>query len=655
MTSQDMAELQKYYRSLRFRRKFTYTGSDLGVTCSREETAFALWAPIARSVNLVLYPDGTSLRPLKTLAMVKDDWGVWRHRENRSLHGTYYEYRIDNGEGFLSTGDPYARACGCNSLRCMVVDLSLCCPKGWEQDRAPQRQAEDIIYELHIKEFSWQEEGGFPAAFQGKYLAFTCPDSTLNQDGIHPTGTAYLKALGVNTLQLMPFFDYGSVDERDDSQFNWGYDPMYYNIPEGSYATDPHRGEVRIRECRQMIQALHSQGFRVIMDVVYNHTYHSDSPMNRTAPGYYYRYDGEGHPTNGSACGNDIASERPMVSKFILESVLYWAEQYHIDGFRFDLMGLLDTELMNRIQKALDDRYGEGEKLIYGEPWAAGATAMEKKSLPALKQNAGLLHKQIGIFCDNTRDTVKGHVFFSAQPGFIGGAPNVESGILNSARAWCGQIPGITQPSQIITYLSCHDNLTLYDKLRLSSPPDRDLPALNRLAAAIAFTSQGHVFLLSGEEFARTKNGNDNSYNAPIQLNRLDWQRAWQQEALREYYRGLIAIRKYSPGLCDKTPEARNRFYSQWSSPGAAGYYLDNRGPDGDGCLCVIYNANTAPLPFTLPPGDWALWADGENSFRWKEAISLSGSITLPPTSAMILSQDGIAHKGEDEYVLYRN
>ena len=648
MTPQDMADLQKYYRSLRFRRKFTYPGSDLGVLCREDSTSFALWAPIARAVNLVLYPDGDSLRPFKIIAMEEDEYGVWRHRENRSLHGTYYEYRVDNGQGLIPTGDPYARACGCNSRRCMAVDLNLCKPRNWDLDQAPPRPPEDIIWEMHIKEFSWQQAGGFPEAFQGKYLALTCPHTSLNQDGIHPTGLAYLKALGINTVQIMPFFDYGSVDERDDSQFNWGYDPMYYNVPEGSYATDPHRGEVRIKECRQMIQSLHTQGFRVIMDVVYNHTYHSDSPMNRTVPGYYYRFDGEGHPTNGSYCGNDIASERPMVSRFILDSVLYWAEQYHVDGFRFDLMGLLDVSLMNEIQKALDDRYGPGEKLIYGEPWAAGATGMEKKSLPALKSNAPHLNKSIAMFCDNTRDTVKGHVFFSAQPGFIGGAPNVESGILNAARAWCGQIPGITAPSQIISYLSCHDNLTLYDKLKVSSPPDRDLFALNRLAAAINFTCQGHVFLLSGEEFARTKEGNDNSYNAPIELNQLDWQRAWDQTSLREYYRGLIAIRKYSPGLCDKTPEARNRFYSQWTRPGAAGYYLDNRGPEGDGSLCVIYNAGTQPLSHTLLPGSWEIWADGENSFRWKENTSVSGTITVPPLSAMILSQDGIVHKGED-------
>ena len=648
MTSQDMAALQKYYRSLRFRRKFTYSGSDLGVICQNNRTCFALWAPIALSVNLVLYPDGTGLKPLKTLAMEKCENGVWRHKEARSLHGTYYEYRIDNGDGFLSSGDPYARACGCNSQRCMVVDLSLTNPRGWDLDQSPPRQAEDIIYELHIKEFSWQEAGGFPDAFQGKYLAFTCPYSTLHKDSIHPTGIAYLKELGVNTVQIMPFFDYGSVDERDDSQFNWGYDPMYYNIPEGSYATDPHRGEIRIRECKQMIQSLHNQGLRVIMDVVYNHTYHSDSPMNRAAPGYYYRHDAEGHPTNGSYCGNDIASERPMVSKFILESVLYWAKEYHVDGFRFDLMGLLDVALMNQIQKELDLQFGEGEKLIYGEPWAAGSTNMEKKSLPAMKHNMGLLNKRIGMFCDNTRDTVKGHVFFSAQPGFIGGAPNAENGILNAARAWCGQIPGVTEPGQIVTYLSCHDNLTLFDKLKVSSPPDRDVFALNRLAAAIAFTCQGHIFMLSGEEFARTKNGNDNSYNAPIELNCLDWQRAWEQEPLREYYRGLISIRKSSPGLCDKTPQARDRFYQQWTRPGAAGYYLDNRGPDGDGSLCVIYNANTVPLRHNLLPGSWEIWADGENSFRWKEGTSVSGCITVPPLSAMILSQDGIAHKGED-------
>ena len=642
MTPAEMAALQKQYHSLHFRRKYTYTGSDLGVICSPEQTKFTLWSPLAGSVTLILYPDGDTSPESGRFPMEQKEGGIWQQSFPYCLHGTYYAYEIDHGEGPVLSGDPYAKACGCNSRRCMVVDLKKTNPLNWAMDQAPRRESEDIIWETHIKEFSYQPEGGFPQSFRGKYLAFTCGKTGLNGNPALPTGIPYLKKLGVNTLQIMPFYDYGSVDEEDPEAFNWGYDPMYYNIPEGSYSTDPHHGEVRILQCKQMIQSLHRSGFRVIMDVVYNHTYQMDSPMSRTVPGYYYRHDPEGHASNGSYCGNDIASERPMVTKFILDSVLYWAREYHVDGFRFDLMGLLDVKLMNRIQLALDTEFGQGEKLIYGEPWSAATTFMEKKAVPASKQNACLLNPRIAMFSDNTRDSIKGHVFFSAQPGFAGGAPNLETSILNGARAWVGKLPGIRSPAQIITYLSCHDNLTLYDKLKASSPAGRDLMALNRLAAAICLTSQGHILMLSGEEFARTKEGNDNSYNAPISLNRLDWTRAYENSALVEYYRGLISIRKYSPGLWDKTPQAQDRFYCTWQEVGAAGYYLDNRGPDGDGTLCVIYNANPESITHDLLPGDWELWADGENSFLWKEDRMLRGTITVPGCSAMILSQDGI-------------
>ena len=649
MTSQEMADLQKYYRSMKFRRKFTYDGEDLGAVCQDLQTDFALWAPIAQSVSLLLYEDGDNSPEQARFSMEKSGNGVWRCRIPKNLHGTYYLYEIVHSWGTCLSGDPYARGCGADSERCMVVDLKKTDPLLWSQDVSPEPEAETIIWETHIKEFSHDPAGGFPQAVRGKYLAFTCPDTSLNGDGIHPTGLAYLKDLGVNTLQIMPFFDYGSVKEDDPQQFNWGYDPMYYNVPEGSYSTDPHNGEVRIRQCKQMIQALHSSGFRVIMDVVYNHSYRMDSPMNRTAPGYYYRHDGEGHASNGSYCGNDIASERPMVSKFILSSVLYWAEEYHIDGFRFDLMGLLDVKLMNRIQLALDRKFGWGEKLVYGEPWAAASSGLEKKAVQAVKENAALLNPRIAMFSDNTRDSIKGNVFHSAQPGFVGGAPNTEHSILNAARAWAGVLPGIHSPAQTITYVSCHDNLTLYDKLKLSTPEGRDLLQLNRLAAAVYLTCQGHILMLSGEEFARTKGGNDNSYNAPIGLNALDWSRTEAQRDLLQYYKGLISIRKYSPGLCDKSPQAADRFYSSWTRTGEVGFYLDNRGPCGDGTLCVIYNANLCPITHSLLPGNWELWADGESSFRWKENITLSGTVTVAPCSAMILSQDGILDKGETE------
>ncbi len=632
--------LKKLYQSDEFCQEYTYAGNDLGAVCTGNQTCFKLWSPLAKSVTLLLYRDGETSPAFASIPMVRQEQGVWFYRTPESLHGVYYEYRIEHEDKTVITGDPYARACGCNSRRCMVVDLRRTDPAGWSDDKAPKKCAEDIIYELHVKEFSWHPSGGFPEEYRGKYNAFSCDATTLHGDGVHPTGLDYLKDLGVTSVQLMPVYDYGSVDDESPTDFNWGYDPVYYNIPEGSYASDPHHGEVRIQEFKQMVQSLHRHGFRVIMDVVYNHTYRLDSVFQQVVPWYYYRVDSHGLPADGSCCGCDVASERPMCANFILDSVLYWAEEYHIDGFRFDLMGLLDVELMNRIRKALDTRYGKGEKLIYGEPWAAGPTAMEKGSVPALKKNIALLDENIGMFCDDTRDAIKGHVFYAEVPGFVTGAPGLEEQILHSAMAWCVEGSGVKAPSQIITYVSAHDNLTLWDKLAIAVPDEQERIRRNKLAAAVYMTCQGRLFLLSGEEFARTKDGLDNTYNESIQLNRLDWERAYAFEDLRNYYKGLIALRKLCPGLCDKSPQARERFFSQWSSPGVTGYYLDNQGAGAQwSTLCVICNQNSQTWEHTLLPGSWEILADGNSSLCWKSPKTVSGKIFVPPVSALILGK----------------
>lgn len=335
--------------------------------------------------------------------------------------------------------------------------------------------------------------------------AFTCENTTLEGEGRFPTGISYLKKLGVNYVQIMPMYDYGSVDESGEIPgFNWGYDPVNYNVPEGSYSTDPYHGEVRIKELKEMVQSLHKNGFRVIMDVVYNHTYSLESWFQKTAPWYFYRVWEDGSISNGSACGNDVASERTMCAKYILGSVLYWTEEYHIDGFRFDLMGLLDVKLMNQIRRELDARYGKGEKLVFGEPWRAEKTAMEGEALPADKEHIGLLDEQIGMFSDDTRDAIKGSVFEADE--------TLE----------------VKAPSQIITYVSAHDNHTLWDKLSETTKNKKQRQKEYRLAAGIYLTCQGTPFFLSGEEFARTKGGRDNTYNASIDINRLNWKQAEQ-------------------------------------------------------------------------------------------------------------------------------
>ena len=430
---------------------------------------------------------------------------------------------------------------------------------------------------------------------------------------------------------------------------------MNYNVPEGSYSTDPAHGEVRIREMKEMIQVLHSQGFRVIMDVVYNHTYSLDSWFQRTAPWYFYRVFDNGRISNGSACGNDVASEREMCAKYILESVLYWTEEYHIDGFRFDLMGLMDVDLMNRIRKALDERYGRGEKLLFGEPWAAAETAMERGAIPALKKNIALLDENIGMFCDDTRDAVKGSALKIKRPGFINGAAGKEMDIVRSARAWCASeedsgrdeeaAAGVRAPSQIITYVSAHDNQTLWDKLA-ETMPEADAAErmrLNRMAAALYMTCQGTLFLLSGEEFARTKNGLEDSFNAPIALNRLDWKQAWENRSLVEYYKGLIALRTMLPGLCDKSARASERICNELTADGLVSFEVDNRSADGSerwSRLKIIYNSSREEKSVPLGGGYWSVLCDGADSWRWQSADIVTGDAVIHPQSVLILGME---------------
>lgn len=632
-------EWKEIYNSPDFTDQFLYEGSDLGAICSGEGSCFLLWSPFADSVELRLYKDGGQSPCLRHIPMKKEEKGIWSYRTDDDLHGIYYDFSMTLDGETTTFADPYARACGVNGIRSMAVDLSKTDPSGWKADSAPSKPAENIIYELHVKEFSWDRSGGFPEETRGKYTAFSKMHTTLNNDGIHPTGLDYLTDLGVTYVQLMPAYDYGSVDETDIHAFNWGYDPVNYNVPEGSYSTDPYHGEVRIREFKEMIQSLHKQGFRVIMDVVYNHMYSLDSSLNRAVPWYYFRTYENGEISNGSACGNDVASERSMCAAYILNSVLYWAEEYHIDGFRFDLMGLLDVPLMNCIRHELDVRYGKGEKLVFGEPWAAADTAMEGNALPALKSNMWAFDENVGIFCDDTRDTIKGHVFEGKIPGFVNGMPGLEDKILNSVKAWCIDGSNVKAPSQIISYISAHDNWTLWDKLALTMPDasEEELLRVNKLAAAIYMTCQGNLFFLSGEEFARTKDGEENSFNLPVELNRLDWARSYEYQELYRYYKGLISLRKQCPGLCDKSADAHKRIYGEWKKENAVGFFVDNQVPEAEvlwKTLYIIYNAGKHPLSLSLPEGSWEVLADGASSLK---RDSVCGNIQAAPQSALIL------------------
>ena len=641
-----MESIKRTKYDARFDAKYRYDEADLGAVCAGERTVFKVWSPEAERIELSLYRDDTS-DAYETHPLSRGDRGVWSLAVEENLHGVFYDYAVWVDGRCARTADPYAVACGRNGARSMAVDLSRTDPEGWAQDAPPPPQPEQIIYELHVKDFSYDPDSGVPSEYRGKYKAF----SALGSDGQPPRCMEHLRSLGVTHVQLMPIFDFGSVDEAgDDNQFNWGYDPVNYNVPEGSYSTDPSDGAARVRECKEMIQALHQSGLRVVMDVVYNHTFHADSWLERTAPGYYYRRNEDGSLAAGSACGNDIAAGRAMVDNYIVHSVLYWAREYHIDGFRFDLMGLLTVELMNRIRRELDAAFGPGEKLMYGEPWRAADSPMEPGTHPALKEHVGLLDPGVGAFCDLTRDAIKGDSFKETVPGFVNGGEDFEQTILHAAAGWHEGSPEFQPRScaQVINYISAHDNFTLWDKLVMCLPEGpgpadfdklrADILERNKLAAFIYFTCLGRLFMQAGEEFGRTKLGDGNSYCSPPELNMLCWERAERFGALTDYYRQLIRLRKSLPGLCAKSAGAADRVVEQTvHCPGIVSFQVEGRGPDGER-LMVVYNASDDAFSAPLPVGNWVIRADGQCA---DQHTTVSGQSALVPAhSGMLLLRE---------------
>ena len=642
------AQLKRWFDSSEFEKQY-HSDAPLGAWLDADGTHFALWAPTAGQVTLNLYRDGGSGAAVRSVAMRSLARGVWRHDEAATLAGMYYDYDVTVDGRTARTQDPYAKACGVNGLRGMVVNLADTNPAGWAQDKAPARPEECVIYEIHVKDFSWDPHSGVPERLRGKYAALTLTDTTLDGRGVCPTCINHVRRLGATHIQLMPVYDYGSVDEAGDpAAFNWGYDPVNYNVPEGSYASDARHGEVRIRELKEAVMALHRSGLRVIMDVVYNHTYHlKESCLFKAAPWYYYRQQEDGSASNGSGCGSEIATERSMAARYILDSVLYWAEEYHIDGFRFDLMGMLDVPLMNRIQQELDRRFGKGEKLLYGEPWAGGECHPRPGTELAHKGSLKRLDPAIGAFCDNTRDAIKGNVMDERSCGFVNGGRLPADVLARCMSAWAGDCGDFAAPSQTITYLSSHDDWTLWDKLvctldgkRCFTGCDDRILRANRLAFAMLAGCQGRLFMLSGEEFGRTKEGVKNSYNAPVTLNRMDWQRCHANHALVEYYRGLIALRKQLPGLCDKSAAAGERVLAlRQMGERAAAILMDNGADSRWPQLLLVYNAGAEPALLYLPRGEWEVLADGENSLLWEKPRCIAGNAEIPATSALILGK----------------
>ena len=635
--NKEARELKDYYLTKEFEDKYNYEGS-LGAKVDERGAVIRLWSPIAESVDLRLYDNGSTGEAETIIPMKLCERGVWEYAVNENLSGKYYDFALKIKGKVRISADPYAKACGVNGKRSMIIDLNTTNPNGWEEDKAPTKGAEDIIYELHVKEFSYDENAGFPENVRGKYKAFTVDNTTLRNEGKLPTGLNYIKELGVSHIQLLPVYDFASVDEAGgEDGFNWGYDPLNYNVPEGSYASDAARGEVRIREFKEMIQAIHKKGLRVIMDVVYNHTFSLDNALQNSMPYYHYRLDAKGELSDGSACGNDIASEMPMTEKYIIDSVLYWCEEYHIDGFRFDLMGLLTVDLMNKVQKALDETYGRGEKLIYGEPWTAAKTHMEKGAKGAVKDNVKLLDENIGIFSDDIRDSIKGHVFYEEVAGFVNGnlkqTDKIEEGLTSFGLS----------PNHIISYVSCHDNHTLWDKLTITTGDEAERRKQNKLSAAIYMSCQGRVFIYSGEEYLRTKNGEHNTFNMPIGLNKMDWELTEKNKDIVSFYKELIGLRKEMTGLCDKSKTAKDNITTFVKEEGLLGVKVANKETNLVKPLykeaLILFNANKEERTITLPEGKYKLLINTVKKNNERDDILVSDKIKINGITALFLGK----------------
>lgn len=635
--------------------KSAYSGNDLGASYSKKATTFKVWSPNAASVRVNIFEHGSDNEgdagSIMSRAMSLDKTtGVWSVTINGDLLNKYYTYSVTHGKTTKETADVYAKACGVNGQRSMVVDLSTTNPDGWENDKhvLVQNQTDASVWEISVADFSSSESSGVSEANRGKYLAFTEEGTTVNGvQGASSTCVDYLKKLGVKYVQIMPFYDFGSVDESKNimDQYNWGYDPFNYNCPEGSYSTNPKKGEVRIKECKQMIQALHNAGIGVIMDVVYNHTYTSDSWLQRTVPNYYYRMNNDGTFSNGSGCSNDTASEHLMFRKYMIDSVTYWASEYHIDGFRFDLMGLHDVTTMNSIRTALDNLYADGsgsQILMYGEAWDM-ATNCDEGTVLASQKNLKQLSDRIGAFDDTIRDAIKGSTGGTDGAFVQEGSrrANLKTGIAGQSDTTTGWA---NVPSQCVTYASCHDNLCLYDKLVGSvygadgkyRKRYEDLVAMNKLSAAIVITSQGIPFSLGGEEFCRSKDGDENSYASSRKENMLDWENVDLYSDVIEYYRGLYKIRDAFAAFSDSTAATANSLtYLSDVPKGVMGYTINNTESGKWSQMCVIFNGSDSAQNVTAK-GDWVVLADNKTA-GLRNIKNVTNSVKVEAHSAVIM------------------
>lgn len=630
------------------------SGSLTEMEYAPEATQFTLWAPTADEVRLMLYEAGEGGHAYETVSMERAEEGTWKTKVEKDLKGKFYTFNVKIGEKWQGdTPGINAKAVGVNGKRAAIIDLRETDPEGWAEDKRPPlaSPADIIIYEVHHRDFSVHPSSGIE--HKGKFLAMT-ETGTKNPGGM-ATGIDHLKELGVTHVHILPSYDYASVDETrlDENKYNWGYDPLNYNVPEGSYSTDPYRPEVRIREFKQMVQALHKAGIRVVLDVVYNHTFNTaESNFERTVPGYFYRQRPDGTLADASACGNETASNRPMMRKYMIESVLYWINEYHIDGFRFDLMGIHDIETMNEIRKAASAV--DPTIFIYGEGWAASAPQMPEDSL-AMKANT---YKMPGIaaFSDEMRDALRGPFNNNEQGAFLAGLPGGEESIkfgiagavkhpqINNDSVNYSKAPWAGQPTQMISYVSCHDDMCLVDRLKASVPgiTPEELVRLDKLAQTAVFTSQGVPFIYAGEEVMRDKKGVHNSYQSPDSINAIDWDRKTLNADAFAYYKGLIQLRRNHPAfrLGDAELVRKHLEFLPVEGTNLVAYRLkDHAGGDTWKDIIVVLNARREVASLSVPEGKYTVVCQNGLVNEKGLATIYGPSLKVAPQSAMIIYQ----------------
>ena len=638
-------DMPNIYSTEEFESEYTYAGNDLGANWTKEKTVFKVWAPTADSIKVCLYENGTSgvEDKLEELEMIKGSDGVWAAEKQGDQNGVYYTFKVKVNHKEVEACDPYAHATGINGDRAMVIDLASTNPRGWETDVNPNKGADltdAIIYELGVRDFSIDSSSGISEQNRGKYLAFT-EEGTKNAEG-EITGIDYLKSLGVTHIQIMPIQDFGFVDEQNPS-YNWGYATKNYNVPEGSYASNPYDGEVRIRETKEMIQALHENGMSVVMDVVYNHVYDaSEFCFNQIVPDYFTRINSRGEYSNGSLCGNDTASERSMVRKYIVDSVIYWIEEYHVDGFRFDLAGILDVETVNEIVRRV--REIDPSIILYGEGWNMSTISTKPGTKFAIQTSAAQT-EGFGYFDDRIRSGIKGKSNDNSA-GYITGADNAEQ-IKRSVKAdagWCDN------PQQIINYVSCHDDATLWDKVRICAAGTyEEQIRQNKLASAIILSSQGISFIHAGDELLRTKVDESgkviyNSFESSDYVNSIKWNSLSEEEIkdLKEYYQGLILFRKEHKALRMNTRDeiAENIEYIDNLPQHVVAYMIngENIEEEVSDWILIVFNPNHYSVEMLLPEGVWNICVNGEKA-GLDVIESINGTITLDAISAYMLIQ----------------